>query len=381
MTKYIKLFLLFLLFSDFTAVLYAGERRLNIALIHTFSKADPACYDPYGKNLLHGVEMAWSNFQKKYPNIPFDLNLIQYDISDSRRKTVEMMDKAYSDNVVAAIGYICSDFALLGGMRAQQLGIPVITPSATDDRIAQIGDYVFMGSFTNSYQGEVLAKFAFDDLGKRKTLIIEAVDCPYCISLAGAYRKFFEQNGGTIVAELNILQKDTDFKDVVTETSKYSYDSVLLPNYAMQIAGIIAEMLKFDVNTTFLGGDAWLWTKDAFDVVGDKPFIGYSVTTWLPEYPTKQSKEFVRNYTQQYNDQISDAAAHSYDVATILFNAIKKVQIYDRMHIRDALYKTGTHEGVTGTLKYEGRNHPKRPIMIMKTTNYKQEMLKILQAK
>ena len=46
----------------------ADKPLLRVALMHTFSKADPMCYDPYGLNLLHGVEMAWDDFRKKNGN-------------------------------------------------------------------------------------------------------------------------------------------------------------------------------------------------------------------------------------------------------------------------------------------------------------------------
>lgn len=354
---------------------------LNIALIHTFSKADPMCYDPYGKNLFNGVEMAWEDFQKNNPGLQFDLKFNKYDLADKKKNAIEMVDAAVRDNAIAAIGCVCSDLAILGGQRAQQLAIPIITPSASDDRIADIGEYVFMASFRNSYQGEVLSNFAYKELNKRNTLIVKSVDCPYCISLADAYKRTFTHNGGNVVAEIDILTSDYDFSKVVATAKKYKYDSVLLPNYAKQVAGIIAEMLSVGIQTTFLGGDAWVWTEKTFDVIGDKPFIGYSVTTWVPEYPTKQSKEFVKRYKDKYDDKIGDTAPHSYDAATLLFDAIKNSPIHDRVHVKDALHRLKTLNGITGRLVFNGNNYPRRPILVMATSNHKQQILKIIDPK
>lgn len=133
------------------------KQVVNIALIHTFSIADPKCYDPYGKNFENGFNMAWSDFKSENPNIAFNVNIRKYDIADNKLRAIDQMRNAAQSDNVAAIGYACSDIALLGGKEAQSQKIPLITPTATMDEIADIGDYVFMASFKNSYQAKVLA--------------------------------------------------------------------------------------------------------------------------------------------------------------------------------------------------------------------------------
>ncbi len=357
------------------------KHDVKVGLIHTFSKSDPMCYDPYGKNLLNGVNMAWDDFVRKNSQLKFRIKFVQYDMADSRIKAIEQIKKAHAEGVSAVIGYVCSDLALLGGPEAQRLKIPMITPSGSDDRIAQIGDYVFMASFNNSYQGKTIANFSYNELKKKKTLIIKAVDCPYCVSLANAYRDSFESLGGKIVDELNILEKDRDFSRISEKIAKYKFDSIFLPNYAMQVAGLISSILKAGVQTVFLGGDAWIWTKKSFDIIGDTSFVGYSVTTWLPDYPTEVSKDFVKRYYKKYGKDITDTAPHSYDAAMLLFNALKRTRIFDGVHIKDALYGTEIIDGVTGKLIFNHKNHPKRPIMVMKSSNYKQEILRIISPK
>src|SRR3989338_10124720 len=145
-----------ILFFTVQAVLAAEKMpALKVALIHTFSKSDSMCYDPYGKNLLNGVEMAWLDFKEQHPNASFDIKFTKYELADDKLKAAEMIDKAIADNAIAAIGYPCSDFAVLGGERAQKLGIATITPTASDDQIADIVDYVFMAWSKNSYQTKV----------------------------------------------------------------------------------------------------------------------------------------------------------------------------------------------------------------------------------
>lgn len=360
----------------------AGQRpTLNIALIHTFSKADPLCYDPYGKNFSNAVEMAWTDFKDKYPRLPFELRFTRYELDDNKMNSARMIEKAEGDGAVAALGLICSDFALLGGRRAQELGVPMITPTATDDRIADIGEYVFMALFKNSYQGEILARFAVNDLGRKRTLIIKAADCSYCLSLSEAYKRSFEKLGGQIAAEIDVLNVDRNFFSVAEAAKKHQYDSVLLANYAMQIAGIIAEMAKLDTNTIFLGGDSWIWTDKSSNVIGNKPFVAYSVAGWAPGYPTKIAADFIVRYKRLYGNQIVDTAAHSYDAAMLLFNAISRSPRYDRKSIKDALYKTSAFDGASGKTVFHGLNWPEHSLVVLKTTNETQRPLKFIEPK
>ncbi|HLD45092.1 MAG TPA: ABC transporter substrate-binding protein [bacterium] len=353
----------------------------RIALVHTFSKADPNCYDPYGKNLENGVRLAWEVFKRTHHGLSFEIEFKQYDLADNPLLAApRVMEAAQDSSVIAAIGLGCSDLALLGGVEAQHQGLPILTPGATDDRVSNIGDNVFMILFSNSYQGEVLAQFAFHELKKKDVLVIKAVDCTYCLSLADAFKVSFEKQGGHVVADLNVLKTDQDFKDLVRESKKYKFDVVLLANYAMQVAGIIGELVKEGTDIPFLGGDSWLFTKESFEAAGDIPFVGYSSTVWVPDYPTPNSKKFVLEYSKKFKEPLLDTAAYSYDAAMLIFNALQKTATPTRENLRQALLATGSYEGVSGTMNYGGKTVPKRGALIMKTTNHKQQIYKVFES-
>src|SRR3989338_8673137 len=112
-----------ILFFTVQAVLAAEKMpALKVALIHTFSKSDSMCYDPYGKNLLNGVEMSWLDFKKNHSNISFDVIFTKYELADDKLKAVDMIEKAVNDGAVATIGYPCSDFAILGRSEERRVG-------------------------------------------------------------------------------------------------------------------------------------------------------------------------------------------------------------------------------------------------------------------
>lgn len=369
------LFFVFLVSVPFTAL---ANQELKLALIHTFSKPDPMCYDQRLNNLYNAVIMAWKDFKQKNPNIKFDVSLIKYDYDGNKMRAADIMKDVDRDGVIAAIGYVCSDYALLGGRAAQQLKIPLITPTATDDEIENIGDYVYMSCFKNGYQGDALARFAFKDLGKRKALVITAADCSYCLSLSQTFKENFARLGGEIVGELSILTSDSDFTELVTKAKNFNFDTVFVPNYAMQSAGIISAFLKNNLNQVFLGGDGWNWTDKMFDLVGSDDFVGYMTMSWIPEMQGKSSQDFVNRYQKMFNEQPLDIAAHSYDSAMIILNSLKTASALTREALAKAMSNLKTYSGITGNLVYNGKRSPRKSIVIVKLADNKQQFVKIV---
>src|SRR5205814_6750643 len=64
------------------------------------------------------------------------------------------------DKVVALIGEVASSRSLAAAPIAQAAKVPMISPSSTNAKVTQVGDYVFRVCFIDEFQGLVMAKFA-----------------------------------------------------------------------------------------------------------------------------------------------------------------------------------------------------------------------------
>ena len=64
------------------------------------------------------------------------------------------------DKVIAVIGEVASRRTLAAAPVAQKYQIPMITPASTNERVTEVGDYIFRICFIDPFQGEVIAKFA-----------------------------------------------------------------------------------------------------------------------------------------------------------------------------------------------------------------------------
>src|SRR5436189_230947 len=64
------------------------------------------------------------------------------------------------DRVIAVIGEVASSRSLAAAPSCQEAGVPMISPSSTNPKVTQVGDYVFRMCFIDPFQGTVMAKFA-----------------------------------------------------------------------------------------------------------------------------------------------------------------------------------------------------------------------------
>ena len=62
------------------------------------------------------------------------------------------------DGVSAVLGEVSSRLSLQMAPKAQRLGVPMVSPSSTNVRVTQVGDYVFRVCFIDPFQGEVMAR-------------------------------------------------------------------------------------------------------------------------------------------------------------------------------------------------------------------------------
>ena len=120
------------------------------------------------------------------------------------------------DKVVAILGDATSSATLEAAPIAQDDKIPMITPTATNPRITEVGDFIFRVCFLDEFQGRVLARFAREKLNAEKIFTLTDVKQDYSVDLPKFFKDEFSKLGGTIVGEQSYSTGDTDFRAQLT---------------------------------------------------------------------------------------------------------------------------------------------------------------------
>ena len=72
------------------------------------------------------------------------------------------------DRVCAIVGTVMSKVSLAGAPICQAARIPMISPTSTNPKVTEVGDYIFRACFIDPFQGTVGAKFAYNDLKTKR---------------------------------------------------------------------------------------------------------------------------------------------------------------------------------------------------------------------
>src|SRR6185369_15625021 len=130
---------------------------------------------------------------------------------------------------------VASSLSLQGGPIAQRRKVPMVSPSSTNPKVTQIGDYVFRVCFIDPFQGKVMATFARKHLKLDKVAILKDVKNDYSIGLAEAFKKSFAEQGGAIASEQSYSQGDTDFSAQVTAIKGSGAQAIFVPGYYSEV--------------------------------------------------------------------------------------------------------------------------------------------------
>src|SRR5271170_3593176 len=116
------------------------------------------------------------------------------------------------DGVVAVLGEVASSRSLEAAPICQQNKIPMISPSSTNPKVTEVGDYIFRVCFIDPFQGTVMAKFAFENLKVKNVAILRDVKQDYSVGLANFFTETFKKMGGNILIDQSYSNGDIDFK-------------------------------------------------------------------------------------------------------------------------------------------------------------------------
>jgi branched-chain amino acid transport system substrate-binding protein len=271
-----------------------------------------------------------------------------------------------SEHVTALIGEVASTRSLFMAPKAQAAKVPMISPSSTNEKVTQVGDYIFRACFIDPFQGFVMAKFATDNLKLKKVGVLRDVRNDYSVGLAKVFSENFAKMGGTIVANESYSQGDVDFKAQLTNLKSAGPDALWVPGYYTDVALIARQAREVGITVPLLGGDGW--DSEKLYEIGGAALDGcYFSNHYSVDDPSPRIQEYVAKFKKAYGGQIPDSlSAQAYDAAGMLADAMKRAKDLSGPSIRDALAATKNFHGVTGDISMDANRNPVKPAVVLK---------------
>jgi branched-chain amino acid transport system substrate-binding protein len=274
------------------------------------------------------------------------------------------------EHVNALIGEVASSLSLAGGRIAQRRGIPMVSPSSTNPKVTQIGDFVFRVCFIDPFQGKVMATFARNTLKLDSVALLKDVKNDYSIGLAETFKASFVALGGTIALEQSYSAGDTDFSAQVTAVKATKAQAIYVPGYYSEVGAIARTAQRLGVKVPLLGGDGWD-APELFTIGGDALEGSYFSNHFAPDGAGPKAKQFIAAFQKKYNVEPTGLGMLGYDAAVVLFDAVKRAGKVDGPAVRDALAQTKGFEGVTGKITIDKERNAEKSAVVIKITGGK----------
>ncbi len=274
---------------------------------------------------------------------------------------------AQKAKVNAVIGSWGSSLSMSGGPIFAEAKIPAVGASCTNPNVTKDNNFYFRVCFLDPFQGEVMATYAFKNVGAKKAAIIREVSNDYSVGLAKFFADSFVKLTGdanAIVATSDYNTGDQDFNAQLTNIAKSNPDVIFAPGNFTESALIIKQARQLGIKTQFLGGDTW--DENAFLQVGGKEVEGAVISTFFAnDVPINKTSElFLKEFRAKYNKEPAAVAALGFDAYLVILDAIKKADSTDPVKIRDMIAKTANFEGAAGSITINAERNAEKDAVI-----------------
>lgn len=334
------------------------KQTIKIAAIYALSGPGAEANIPS----MRGVRLAVDEINRSGGVLGMPFELIEIDNRSTPIGSKVAAVQAVKREVTAIIGAAFSTHSIAVARVAQQNGIPMITNVSTNPSVTRIGDYIFRVCFNDLLQGEVMGKFAREQLKAESVVAVFNVASDYSLGLINTFEKTFVKRGGVMLAKIPYKKQQSHFRNIIDQAKSLRPDALFIPGHD-ESARIVVEALRKELNAIPLGGDGWD-VQSFYNLGGNLIELGYYTTHWDPAVESAQSKKFVARYHR--SGTMLTATALGFDAVQLMADAIERAGTIKRSKIRAALAQTRGFEGVTGTISFDNYGDPVKSVVIMK---------------
>lgn len=352
-----------------------GDKDIKIGMVYELTGNTAS----YGTSAANGAKLAFKEINASGGVLGKQIQIVSADNKGEPSESANAMSKVISqDKVVAVTGFTVSSCGIAASAVAEANKIPfvaaaTVNPKVTfDERTGKVKDYTFRACFIDSFQGTVGANFALNGLKAGKTAIMTDSSSDYSKGLTEIFRSTYVKAGGKIVAEESYLQKDQDYKPILTKIKAQNPELLYIPGYYEDVGKIIKQARELGMSIPVLGADAWD-SPVLVEMGGAQPLNNtYFTNFYSIEDKNPVSNAFVEAYKKEYGQTPDSMAAMGYDAAKLLVDAIKRADSTDAKKIKEALTATKNFISVSGEMSLNGRHDAVRGVVIIELKDGKQ---------
>lgn len=262
--------------------------------------------------------------------------------------------------IVASIGTNFSSCNIPMASVADELHVPILGTATSNelvtiDESGNLHPYSFRMCFIDSFQGEVIGAYAVKSLGYKTAAIITVAGNSYSEGVGEYMVNAFNEAGGTVVAQEQCQDSDTDFRAQLSNISSKNPDVlfIVMTDYS-KIALVAQQARELGMTCQFMGTDGW--DSGELAAAANGALEGSYYLSRIG-FNSEEAAAFGERYKEVYNIDIEGECLFGYDGVMWVVDAIERANSADPVAVRDALEATETFNGLIGTLIMDPETH------------------------
>ncbi len=353
----------------------SASKNIKIGVINEMTGGNATM----GTSGANGAKMAIKEANAKGGVLGKQLEAVIADNKSEPSEAANAMTKlATQDKVVAVTGTFSSSNAIASSNVAEVSKLPYIAVGATnpkvtvDEKSGKVKDYTFRVCFIDPFQGTVGANFVLNTLKLNKAVMLVDSSSDYSKGLASFFKDAFVKGNGTVLAEEAYLQKDQDFKTILTKVKALNPEVIYLPGYYEEVGKIVKQAREIGITVPIIGGDGWDSPK-LVEIATAAPLNNtYFTNHYSVDDTSASSKAFVEAYKKEYGQAPDAMAVLSYDAINVLIDAMKRANSAEPEKIREALAATKDFMAITGATTLNATHDAVKSAVIIEMKDGKQ---------
>jgi branched-chain amino acid transport system substrate-binding protein len=285
-----------------------------------------------GQDNINGALMAIRDLNKMNISIGGKKVLWKIDAQDDQadpKQATMVAQKFIDEKVNGVVGHLNSGCTYPASRIYNNAGIPDITPSSTDPKIAKQGFKTFFRIIANDNAiGAGLANYAKKEL-KVKTVAVIDDRTAYGQGVADVFSETAKKDGLKVLDREYTTDKATDFTAILTKIKSMNSDVIFYGGMYSQAGPMLRQMKQLGIKAKLMGGDG-ICTVELAKLAGDavNGTICGEGGSPLDQMPGGQA------WKKRYDAEFGAAAfqlysPYAYDATMVLAHAMMKADSAD----------------------------------------------------
>lgn len=239
-------------------------------------------------------------------------------------------------------GLVCTEY--------EDLKIPILSPTATDDDLTKRCAYFYQLNPSFTMRGKGLAQYIYFVENKRKMVVISSAE-GYSKNLAQSFIDEFSTLGGKIVKKLTYSIKEPQIDSVFEYLKKRSkdYEGIYIPLSTDNMAQyFLSGFSTNEINASIYGNQDWLNSKglESHSELNNRFVIS---SDYFIDFQSEEFSQFNKMFNEKTSLEVNRNVLYGYDAAKYLLgilSLINKEKGLEELLADDKLTVSGLHNSI-----------------------------------